>query len=198
MVAVLNTLFIRKIRMQVEGFFNARYVNQILREEGSSTNPASIMLLLNGMITTGLTVYLLLRSGGEVDTNSWLVFGMILGGIAAVLLYFMIVPEIIRFLFRQDRGLSEHKFNFLLIFQVTGLLLIPCTIIASYSAVGKQVFMYVALTVLILVYVYRLIRGVVIGISNRISLIYIILYLCTLEILPIVVIIGLYGDQFHR
>ena len=195
LVAILNTVYVRKIRTQIEGFVNARYAQQIAREDSTSASLASAMMLFNAMLTTALSVYLAVSQNQNAEQNNWPLFLSIMGGIALVILYFMIMPTLIRFLFHQDRGLTEHRFNFVLIFQVTGLLLIPCTIIASYSAVAKEEFVYITLIILALVYVYRLVRGVLIGLTNRISLIYIILYLCTLEILPIVVLVGLYWDK---
>lgn len=94
----------------------------------------------------------------------------------------------LEFIFYDKRGLQEHRLNHLIFFQIGGIILTPLLIFTHYVSDD-----YVNLTLLILSGILALlvfvreIQSLIRAIQFRISIFYIILYLCTLEIIPLMV-----------
>lgn len=80
--------------------------------------------------------------------------------------------------------------NTIILSQITAFLILLLSIVMALSY-GKpsHIFIWIGLGLLLLSYLIRLVRGTIAAFEERISLNYIILYLCTLEILPLAVMI---------
>lgn len=95
---------------------------------------------------------------------------------------------LLEFVFNDQRGLQEHRLNHLIFFQIGGIILTPLMIFTHYVSAD-----YVNLTLTIfaiivdLLVLAREIQSLIRAIQFRISIFYIILYLCTLEIMPLMV-----------
>ncbi len=97
-------------------------------------------------------------------------------------------------LFKTRHASSLFLTNTLIINTVGGITLFIFTVFYFYT---KNVFLlYIPLYLLVFIWIYRLIRSFMIGRkTGGFSILYIILYLCTLEILPIVVLYKLAKDH---
>jgi hypothetical protein len=75
-----------------------------------------------------------------------------------------------------------------------GLIMLPVVICLEFvKHVNPVVFIYTGLFLIIGFLCMRLLRGIVIGMrSNRVSKFYLFLYLCTLEIVPFVILVKLF------
>ncbi len=80
-------------------------------------------------------------------------------------------------------------FNMIYFYQIVGVLLLPIICVGFfYTNQVKIYFFSFSLILILTAYVYFLIKSFRVALQLRISLLYIILYLCTLEILPILFI----------
>lgn len=73
--------------------------------------------------------------------------------------------------------------------RMVGLVLLP--IVSVLPFINSHVtpwLLYAGFVVVILLYFFRILRGLLIGFKNRLSIFYLILYLCALEILPLLVL----------
>ena len=94
------------------------------------------------------------------------------------------------FVFKREKLFQEATFHNSLFNKLTGIVSLPFILIISYiSEIYLDFVVYLSLFLLISVNVLRIIRGVKFVMKNVISYFYFILYLCSLEILPILVII---------
>ncbi len=76
---------------------------------------------------------------------------------------------------------------------ITGVLLVPTILFILYA--GVNLLIYIGAALILCLQVYRLLQTVIIGkLSTIFSALHIILYLCTLEIVPVLVLIGLIGN----
>lgn len=80
-----------------------------------------------------------------------------------------------------------YQLNILMFNHVTGTVLFPFTIMAFYWE--SPVFLNLGIIIASLLIFYKLIRGILTGLTNKYyNLFYLFLYLCTLEILPILLL----------
>ena len=91
---------------------------------------------------------------------------------------------------------DEYIFNVDLANQILGLLLIPIVIGLAYIPFGKEVFISIGLIIIVFLYLFRLGRGFRIGVTKlKLSYFYLFLYLCTLEILPLAVLVRVFIEN---
>jgi len=175
--------------------FARRFVNQLTREGNLFSERISLAL---GTVYT-LSFILLLYMGYEMlvrlhyplGLNSF-TFYLVLG--AGLLLFWTIKVLLIRFLssvFRTRQTTREYLLNILIFNLIAGVLLLPVLVLTVY--LKSYFFLYTGIGIIVLMYIFRFFRGFVIGISlTKFSYLFLFLYLCTLEILPLVVLLKLF------
>mgnify|MGYP002750926171 CR=1 FL=1 len=67
-----------------------------------------------------------------------------------------------------------------------GVIILPLLLFIVYTTgIVQKVFFWMALTVVALVIIMRLLRGIVFSFKKDVSIFYMFLYLCALEIVPL-------------
>ena len=120
------------------------------------------------------------------SNNHYAIFlALILVGLATVKFLFILFLE---FILNDRSGLKEHRMNHLIFFQIGGLILTPILIFTHYIPDDYINLMLIILTsIVLLLILIREFQTFIRAIQFRISIFYIILYLCTLEIIPLMV-----------
>jgi hypothetical protein len=93
------------------------------------------------------------------------------------------------FFFLTKGAFSYYNSTVFIYNRMVGLVLLP--IISVVPFINTQFapwLLYAGIVALIALYFFRIFRGIQIGIKNRLSIFYLILYLCALEILPLLVL----------
>lgn len=89
---------------------------------------------------------------------------------------------------RRQQVIIGSRTNF-----ITGLFLVPIILVSIFTK--GSFFIYMGIAVIVILQIYRLLKTVIVGKSSTIfSALHIILYLCTLEIVPVLVLIRLIGN----
>jgi len=97
--------------------------------------------------------------------------------------------RLVGWLFNDTEKFTEYLFNVFLLNKVLGLALVPIVVLVTYLSFGQHALLTVGVLLVFFNYTYRLLRGYYVGRATaNLSQFYIFLYLCTLEILPLVVI----------
>lgn len=96
------------------------------------------------------------------------------------------------FVFNEPAYTYEYLFNVHLYNRVLGIFLFP--VVISFAFVQKHVIdhkliLYAGALLIITFFIFRIIRGIQISIKANVSILYMFLYFCTLEILPIAVLV---------
>jgi hypothetical protein len=83
----------------------------------------------------------------------------------------------------------SHEFNYNIDFfnQTLGIILFPLTFLISFSDIPK-ISVYVGLIAFGILYLLRIVRLLKINFNNRLNFFYMFLYLCTVEIVPMLYI----------
>ena len=93
------------------------------------------------------------------------------------------------FLLNRIKIFREYLYNTFIFNKLMGIAIPPVLLFVVYtSGILQEVFFWLALTTVALVIIMRLIRGVVFSFKKDVSIFYMFLYLCALEISPLVLL----------
>jgi len=115
-------------------------------------------------------------------------------GFALVILYGIkgLLLKILGFIFQERDYSQEYVHNMHLYNRVLGLFMFPIIISLAFvkrSLISHETLIYIGSTVILGMFFLRILRGIQISIRSNISILYMFLYFCILEILPIVVLV---------
>ncbi len=202
-VGVLTYLrvFYRKNFFQIiAACFNNNLTNQIVRDENLLMQRASVMLNVTFSFIAAAFMYLI-----SVHYD-WSMDGMGTGFIRFIFLT-VIVSSVftlkflaLRFcayLFHLGREMSTYIFNIFIINNLLGLILIPfIALILFGNILSASTLIMIALGLIVIAYLYRIGRGILIATRYPgFSPVYLFLYLCALEIAPLLVLLKLVSKQ---
>jgi hypothetical protein len=159
-------------------------INAYLRENFPLKKSSSMLLLLNYVAASSAILYLFLRSIDVPMTAQsvgillipiiwvgWNLLSMVLiGWLAGELRIFREVISL--------RIVGAQSLGFILFF---------CALIWALNGKADHVLMQFVLWIVIIEHTYRSIKSILVVFNERVRFYYIILYFCTLEILPVIV-----------
>jgi len=170
-------------------FFRNNLVSQVVKDNYKLKHLGDYLLLINFWVLCVLGGLLMYRHPVNLDYSQnipiWFTFTW-------PILFF--VWQIIGFLsvafvtgFKAIR--QENILNLVLIPQFIGLILLPLVLVWHLNLMHATIFSSIFLLILAFLFFYLVFRGIIFSIRQSVPLYYIILYLCTLEILPLIVVI---------
>ncbi len=120
-------------------------------------------------------------------------------GLASMAISFRyVINSIIASLTRTKNTFREYFFNISRSYKLIGIMLMILNFFISYLvSIPDRYLIISAFALITILLVFRLIRLVYVFIINRLSLSYMILYLCTLEILPVLLLIKYLNGLEH-
>jgi hypothetical protein len=194
--AALRVFYTRFFGQMLRAFVNNNLTNQIVRDENVLVQRASIYLSIVFNVILALFLYLVsIRLGWELGGIGpgfvrFLFFSILVS--ATYALKFLIL-KISGWLFGADRETAIYIFNIFLINNILGIALMPLIALLAYNPVpGILILVRCGVILISAAYLYRISRGILAGISMPgFSPLYLFLYLCTLEIAPLLVLIRL-------
>jgi len=188
-------------------FNNNKFVNQIiiatlfprassriLREKNESSNVILNNLLSFFFFSSGVFLYQTLKFY-NVDFYSIpdILILLTLCTIIASSYYTKLVStQIIGFVFQKEKVAHEYLHNLKLFNISTGIFLLPiivCIPFLNANIINESHLIYSGIFIYASFYFLRLLRGILISIQQNVSVFYILIYLCTLEILPLILLI---------
>ena len=192
LIGYLFSAFSGRFNEVIRSFFTMRYATQLAREEHSLTHPVSILLSINYLLACSLFILQLLSFKNIFSLQIDFSFVSLLA-ICAVIVLINLVKivsiKLVAFIFDKPQLAGEYVFTVFLVNQMVGIALIPVVIFIAYGAPSwMNVFIYMGILLLISGFCIRIGKGLLSAISGRaVTLFYLFLYLCTLEIIPLLV-----------
>lgn len=180
----------KRLGQITRGLFIGRYANQLAREGGAVGNRLVIFLSALFVLTSSLFFYQISNYYGFLpDYNSVSLF--FITALIIFLIYGvkLLVIKFAGLLFETQKEVWEYSISVFLFCNTVGLFMLPVVIcLAFFKQANPVIFIYIGLSLLVILFLTRLIRGVIIGLNSpRVSKFYLFLYLCTLEIVPLVI-----------
>jgi len=90
---------------------------------------------------------------------------------------------------------DESVFNIRLYYKALGLILLPIVTVHAVIAQTNFITIWIMAALIVIMYFANVIRTIYLGIRKDISIFYLILYLCTLEILPLLLVFKLISTK---
>lgn len=190
----LRIFYNKYFNQLLQAVLNMNLTNQIVRDENILLQRASILLALTFNIVAALFLYLIsIEVGWSVDGIGigFNRFAFFITIVSVAYTGKFLILKIIGWLFDLDREMATYIFNIFIINNVVGLILVPIVALMAYNPSINVYFLTILSLVLIgIAFFYRIIRGLLSGMTHSgFSPLYLFLYLCTLEIAPLLVLI---------
>lgn len=191
LLIVARKLNYKKFNQIFQSFFSIRFFNHTIREGNILKERISTTFFIIYTLSFSLFIIhinrLLIKSS-LLEKSSFYEYCQVFLVINVLFFLKIIILKIIGNIFQTKEITSNYILNSFLSKAVWGLVLIPVLIISIYF--NELFVVYIGLGLLSVLLVNRGVRGIIIGADNRkFSILYYFLYLCTLEILPVVLLI---------
>lgn len=196
-VTIIRVFFGKNLNDQFRAATSLNLIEQLKRDQETSLPMSSVLLNYNAVVSVALFCYLVVAQSNAPITISGFSLFLVLIVTTLVLTsakYFLM--EFISWVFPFQEELQLYSFNLFLGYKLLGLGLLPVNIFLAYAPYqfSRQLFLGVSL-LLFLVFVIQLVaRGWMIGgrywWNNKFHF---IVYICTLEILPVAVLVKVAG-----
>ncbi len=186
----------KKLSQIIKGFYVNRYANQLTREEFSIGNRVSVFLSVFFVFTLTLFICRIISYYGfHTFTNNEAVLGIITAvSITVIYIIKFFIIKLFGYIFELQKEAADYMMTVFLFGNTLGLFMLPLIVcLAFVKQVPPVFFIYAGIGIIITLFCIRIIRGVILALnSSRISKFYLFLYLCALEILPLIVMMKLF------
>jgi hypothetical protein len=194
MLAYVNFNYSGKIRRLFKAGVNLNIARQFIREEYSLSNRTTILLLINFFVVLAVFLFPLRHFNNYESFSEGLSvvsfenFIAHFGIIALVFAGKIILIKISGVLFDSQRAADEYSYHIILYSSIMGIILYPFVILSIFTL--DYSFHSIIITTIILislVYIALIIKGLIICVENKLFTIHLFLYICSLEILPLII-----------
>lgn len=194
--AFLKNAFDKQLMVIIQSFFSNRVLSNINKEDNLFTSWPFLLLFIHFGFTIGLFFYLAAKHQElNFAADGFQVFVSISIGIIILYILKIVALRLIGFFFNVQKPINEYVSILYLTYFNASLLFMPLVITFALSPpqYGKF-YMATAVVLLAIIFAFQLIRaGFNILSQNRFSKVYLLLYFCTLEICPILILIKAIG-----
>lgn len=184
---------LKKTRYVLSAVFSFRIGKQLYREEYGLGKRSAIFFSVNYILLIPLLIFELNRfyNFGLFETNSdfiqYLFFLVITLTVYSVKHLFI---GFLSLLLKAPNLTKEYWFTVLVFSHALTILLFPIMVVLLFSNIESVYLIYTGISLFIVFYTLRLVRVLAIMYSEQnVGIVYIIMYLCALEILPFLVLI---------
>ena len=166
------------------------------REQLQQNNLASLFSNILFILNASIFVSLVAVKNAWVDLSLYTCIAYSAVGLTALYVFKFLFLWLSGWLFSQGEAIGNYSFIVFLTNKVMGVFLIPAILLLSFSPVSVQDFAYnSALIVISILFVYRYIVSFsIVRASLKVSAFHFFLYLCTCEVLPMLVLYKLTMD----
>ena len=172
--------------------FSLQASKQLIREDYKLYKRVSLFLSFNFILVFSFLLYLIndnrntiLQGKSEIYQYLFFVFVTVFVCVIKIL----ITIGVSQVTSTTEIG-KEYIFNFFVFCQIIGTISFPFIVFLQFSKYPSEWFLYPVVTICACFYILQLYRGLTISVlEQNIGILYIILYLCALEILPLLVLV---------
>jgi hypothetical protein len=190
--AWVQFIYRKRFRQLVLAPFSKRFLNQLVRDGNLFNERLSLALGIIYFVSSSLLIY---------EVNDLLLGGLIPAPLNKIAFYLLIVFTLVLFwiikvtgirllgkVFKTEYTAAMYLLNVFIINFITGLILLPLLVIVIY--LKSVLILYISLILIILSLFFLFVRGFLTGLLlTKFSYIFLFVYLCTLEILPLIILI---------
>jgi len=188
LLLTIKTSYQKFLNQVISTLINSQLARKMFLEKNILIRRTFLLLNLNFIIILSLFFLLLaVTFEFEITNNHILDYLLILSGVIGIILIRYLMFYLTGILFNQLHAINEYIYNKYLFNKNIGLFLLPVVFTSVYvTPVISKILLVTSLCLLILITIIKIFRGFKIILKNGVLLFYTILYLCTLELLPLV------------
>ncbi len=190
LIAWLKLFYNKFLDQTMQSLMNFQLSAKLLRDSNIFSKRVAVALNLNFIFTGGASAYLLLGYFGikPFPLGDLASFFSYSGIIASLLILRWIVSNVVGHVFQKKQEFREYIHQILLIYKNLGIYLVPFVIGIAYIREDLRIYLvYMSFMLIAAALILRLIKGFKILMNKDVLIFYLILYLCILEILPLLV-----------
>jgi len=192
--ATVKLIFNKYLSQLVQSTINYSTFTRLFREKYFNLFHASFRLDVVFNMTLALFGYQFL-SLYKINLGFSKSYYVYLGCLSIVIGYFTakrILYYLIGILTESKQEVQEYLFSITVFNRVLGLFLLPISAAIAFIPMTQvEILLFAGLAIIVIFYLLSLIRGGKIFLKKQFSISYLILYLCTLEFLPLLLIYNL-------
>ncbi len=191
LLALMKLFYQKFLNQMMQSVSNYQLSVKLLRDQNIFSKRVAIALNINFVFIGGAFIYLIfgyynLRVFQLSDILSYLCYS---GCLMLLLIARYVLLHITGHLFDNHSVFREYLHQIFLIYKSLGIYLIVLVICLAYIREELRVyFIYLGIILVFSAYFLRLFKGVRILMNKDVLIFYLILYLCTLEILPFLIL----------
>jgi hypothetical protein len=192
LLAWAQMIYPRRLRQVLMAPYSKRFLSQLIRDGDLFSERIALATGFIYVTTISLFIFELFKLT-PAATNSFLpqgfmLFALISIGVSGFWILKIGLIRFLSFIFRTRQTTREYILNILIFNIVTGLFVLPFLVLTIY--LKSDMLLWVCIIIFVLCFFFRFARGFLIGISiTKFSWLFLFVYLCSLEILPLVVVI---------
>ena len=187
--AFVRMHFNSKLRTYTQSVISYQSFNKMYKEQNTVNLRLGFLLSFIYNISISLIIYYSATNYFIVNNlpSGFILFLIIFGIVIAFTLFFISINKLLAFFFEQSNLLNEIVYNFLFANRFFGLLLLPTALSYPYlPELFAKILLFSAWGIIVFSFIFRWFRGIIISFKFRVSYLYMILYLCILEIIPLI------------
>jgi len=195
MLGIVKAFSSSRFKQSIKALFKFGVAQEITREEKVFFHRSNIIFSFIHLLTTSLFLYHIKEFIGVtlLEKNSIGSYFTIIGFIMVIYLFKYLFSKVLFFILNDLTSATEYIFNIALFNNLMGIILIPIMCLFYFSVIpSNTVLFYIAIPLVLFTFILRIIRLFLIGSSKGVSYFYIFLYICSLEILPLVVLFKIF------
>ena len=187
-LAWLKLFFNKFFDQVIISMWNFQLGSKFLRDRGIFSRRIGLVLNINFLLIFGLFIYLVFAhfNINPLSLKPFPAYLLYTGIITILLLIKYILTSLAGKIFNQEETFREYLYHILIIYKNLGIVLIPIVFCIAYIPEDLRIyFIIIALAIVALSYLFRFVKGFQLIIKKDVLIFYLILYLCTLEIMPV-------------
>lgn len=190
-IGLIRLFFYSTFQGIIYGFFNERILMQISKEDSMLTSWPYIFLYAIFSLAMGLFIVIQQSAFSASSPLTILYFLKISAFVAVLFVVKILLIRIISVIFEIERLAREYITVLYLVYFNSMLLLMPMLLFVTFLPVFYFKFILIFYVIIVsLLFLYRFLRTAWSLLGNlRFSIFYLILYLCTLEVIPILILV---------
>jgi len=199
LIVIVKVSSFSKVVKVVQSCFSMQTLRQLEREDYNPFKFYSIALNIFYLLNLAFFLYKINYAYKYilVEYNSIAQFLFIVLITVLVFLTKNGVTRMLSVFVNDTKLIPEFIYSSFMISQTLGILMFPCMVLAEFSHFNPLIFLSAASVVLIAMQLFKWYRGIVFAlVENRVGLLQIFTYFCTLEILPVLVLVKFVIEKF--
>jgi hypothetical protein len=187
LMAYFNVVYPTKMKNVFKAFRSDIAMRQFMREETNIPRPY-LFLTFQHAVLMGLLWVLFYQAFIYSTALPWWV--SLVSALSVLLIYGLkwISFQLVKWFSEGDFTLTEYQYRTFATNRLLAILLYPLIILAALSSI-QHAYIYIGGTAIVigLLISWRIFKGAWVAFTNNVPLFYIFFYICTLEILPVLI-----------